>query len=209
MTKPLLWYFADPMCSWCWGFTPVVKGIKESFDDRVNIAIVLGGLRPWTRDPVTADQREGYFHHWREVHQRSGQAFLLDGALPEGFVYDTEPPCRAVITMGSLNLEEIFPYFKSIQSAFYTEGKDVTQETTLAHLAKNHGLGAEAFRTAFHSEEMKKRTSAHFQQTHDFGVKGFPTLILQDNEKKRYHLVTSGYQPLEEAKKQLETCLEK
>ena len=29
--KPILWYFADPMCSWCWGFSPVISEIKKSY----------------------------------------------------------------------------------------------------------------------------------------------------------------------------------
>jgi len=25
MNPPRLWYFADPMCSWCRGFSPVIE----------------------------------------------------------------------------------------------------------------------------------------------------------------------------------------
>jgi len=46
----ILWYFADPMCSWCWGFTPAIGAIKESYSDRLKIALMLGGLRPGTTE---------------------------------------------------------------------------------------------------------------------------------------------------------------
>ena len=53
MTQQLvLWYFADPMCSSCWGFAPVMSAIKEKYSDRFRIALVLGGLRPGTTERV-------------------------------------------------------------------------------------------------------------------------------------------------------------
>ncbi len=31
MPHPHLVYVADPMCSWCWGFSPVIDAIRERF----------------------------------------------------------------------------------------------------------------------------------------------------------------------------------
>ena len=28
-------YFADPMCSWCYGFSPVITALAERFEDRL------------------------------------------------------------------------------------------------------------------------------------------------------------------------------
>ena len=49
----ILWYFADPMCSWCWGFAPVISAIEETYKNRLKVELVLGGLRPGTTEPVT------------------------------------------------------------------------------------------------------------------------------------------------------------
>ena len=104
----ILWYFADPMCSWCWGFTPAIGAIKESYSDRLKIALMLGGLRPGTTEPVTPKFREETLHHWQDVHKMTGQPFTFEGAMPEGFVYDTEPASRAVIAAAD-RPEAIFP----------------------------------------------------------------------------------------------------
>ena len=41
-----LLYVMDPMCSWCWGFAPVVKALAEQAAvDGVPLQIVTGGLR--------------------------------------------------------------------------------------------------------------------------------------------------------------------
>lgn len=205
MNPPLLWYFADPMCSWCWGFTPVIEAVHEAYRPRLKIALVLGGLRSDTA-PQTPVQRDEILHHWREVHTRSSQPFRFEGAMPEGFVYDTEPPSRAVLAAGSLDAEQTFPMYKAIQSAFYAEGRDVTQRDTLADLAAGLGFERDAFLRAFESEAMRSKTQAHFQQARQVGVRGFPTLILQQGDK--LHLITHGWQPLAEIRAALDAKLD-
>jgi putative protein-disulfide isomerase len=178
--SPILWYFADPMCSWCWGFSPVIETLREAYRERLKIALMLGGLRPGTREPMTAQQREEILHHWRDVQVMTGQAFSFEGALPAGFVYDTEPASRAVITAGAIDPAATFPYFKSVQQAFYVEQRDVTRPDELAALAQDQGMEAEDFLARFESEEMKRRTQQHFLHTRQAGVKGFPALIASD-----------------------------
>ena len=175
----ILWYFADPMCSWCWGFTPAISAIKESYSDRLKIALMLGGLRPGTTEPVTPKFREETLHHWQDVHKMTGQPFAFEGAMPEGFVYDTEPASRAVIAVAGINPEATFPYFKSVQAAFYTQGQDVTKTETLAELAEQHNIDKPKFLERFESEDVKNKTRAHFRITREAGVRGFPTIVLQ------------------------------
>ena len=201
----ILWYFADPMCSWCWGFTPAISAIKESYSDRLKIALMLGGLRPGTTEPVTPKFREETLHHWRDVHQMTGQPFAFEGAMPEGFVYDTEPASRAVIAVAGIDPEAIFPYFKSVQAAFYTQGRDVTKTETLAELAAQHNIDKPKFLERFESEDVKNKTRAHFRITREAGVRGFPTIVLQTESGQK--LLTNGCRPLEELRPELEAWL--
>lgn len=194
MTAPILWYFADPMCSWCWGFSPVIEALRAQYHDRMKIALVLGGLRHETA-PMTAAQRDDILQHWHAVQARTGQPFRFDGALPEGFVYDTEPACRAVATVGGLDPAQVFPLFRAIQSAFYAEGRDVTRSAVLAELVSGLGVDAARFLAAFDSDEARARTQAHFRQARVAGVRGFPALILQLDTQ--LHPVSSGCESLE------------
>ena len=201
----VLWYFADPMCSWCWGFAPVMSAIKETYADRFRIALVLGGLRPGTTEPVTSQFRDEILHHWRDVQRMTGQTFMFEGALPDGFVYDTEPPSRAVITVAGFNPEATFPYFKSVQAAFYARGLDVTQADTLARLAEPCGVTAAQFLERFHSEEAGTKTRTHFEVTRKTGVRGFPTAVLQG--ESGHQLLTNGYRAFEELRPQIDAWL--
>jgi putative protein-disulfide isomerase len=195
MSTPILWYFADPMCSWCWGFSPVIETLRDEYRESLKIALVLGGLRPGETAPLTAAGREDILHHWHQVHARTGQPFRFENALPPGFVYDTEPASRAVVTLGGIDPALIFPLFRAIQSAFYAAGRDVTQPGVLADLAAGLGVDAAAFLQAFDSDAARARTQAHFRQARQAGVRGFPALILQQDA--RLQPVSSGCQPLE------------
>ena len=205
MSAPILWYFADPMCSWCWGFSPAIEALRDEYRDRMKIALVLGGLRPGTTEPMTPTAREEILHHWHAVHDRTGQPFRFEGALPAGFVYDTEPASRAVVAMSSIDPNLIFPLFKAIQHAFYAEGQDVTQASVLAELASGLGVDAAVFQNAFDSEAAHTRTQAHFRQARQAGVSGFPTLILQQGTQ--LHPISNGCLPLETVREAIDASL--
>jgi len=206
VNAPILWYFADPMCSWCWGFSPVIETLRDEYRERVKIALVLGGLRPGETAPLTAAGREDILHHWQQVHERTGQPFRFDNALPPGFVYDTEPASRAVVTIGGIEPTLIFPLFRAIQNAFYAEGRDVTQAGALAELAAGLGVDAAAFLQAFDSDAARAKTQAHFRQARQAGVRGFPALILQQDSQLQS--VSNGCQPLEVVRKAIGRSLQ-
>jgi putative protein-disulfide isomerase len=203
--QPILWYFADPMCSWCWGFAPVIDEIKRHYGGKFKVALMLGGLRPGVTTPLDAALRDEILHHWREVQRRTGQPFKFEGALPDGFVYDTEPPSRAVVTVGELNPAATFSYFKSIQHAFYVEQFDVTHPEVLAVLATPFGVAIPTFTEVFESELAREKTRAQFRKTRELGIYGFPTVVLQRGDD--FEIITHGYRPFEEIQPLLDDLL--
>ncbi len=205
MQDPVLWYFADPMCSWCWGFSPVIEAIREEYRDRLKVALILGGLRVGTTEAMSARARQEILHHWHDVHEKTGQTFLFEGALGEGFVYDTEPACRAVVAMAELSTTAVFPLFKAIQMAFYGEGREVTHAEVLAGLAEGLGVEKTAFLAAFGSEKVRAKTRAHFQMARNLQVKGFPTLVAQRDEQ--HQVLATGYRSLGELKVDIDLWL--
>lgn len=204
--QQVLWYFADPMCSWCWGFAPVIRALHETYRERLPLALVMGGLRPGTTQPVTPAFREEILHHWREVQRRTGRPFAFEHALPEGFVYDTEPPSRAVVAVEELKPAAKFDYFESVQAAFYKDGEDVTRPPALAALAQRQGIDQARFLEGFESEEIKQKTALHFRQTQQAGIHGFPTVVLQRDSD--FTLLSYGYAPLDALKPKIDAWLE-
>lgn len=201
-----IFYFADPMCSWCWGFSPVIHGLADHFAMRLPITLIVGGLRPGTTEPMSDNMRRDIRSHWEHVAERSGQPFDFSFFDRKAFIYDTEPADRACVVMRLLNPLLALPYFTSIQQAFYTEGRDVTNENVLAEIAGEHGVDPDRFSRALATEEARRSTAADFETARASGVRGFPTLYAGDTNSG-YALVTSGYRPLDGLPDALEAWL--
>ncbi len=195
MQAPHLVYFADPMCSWCWGFSPVISEIAQRHGDALPIRLVLGGLRPWTQQPMDAGERADVRSHWEHVHEASGQPFDFAFFDRPRFVYDTEPASRAVAVLRRRGMQTALAALQRIQHAFYAQNQDVTDAGTLTTLAAGLGVDAAEFRAEFASEQAMQETRADFAIAQQAGVRGFPTLIAGDGRDGRYALITHGFQP--------------
>ena len=204
---PIIWYFADPMCSWCWGFSPVIARIKQEYGASLRVSLNMGGLRPGTRSAMTTELRNEILHHWESVHRLTGQPFQFENAMPEGFVYDTEPASRAVLAFARLQPSRTFDFFSRIQAEFYAEGIDVTQPAVLSDIATEFGLDGQEFLSLFQSDEMKDATQKHFARTRNAGIQGFPTLVWQYGDE--VELLTAGYLPYEQLAGKLDELLAK
>ncbi|MDU9390815.1 DsbA family protein [Pseudomonas sp. zfem002] len=206
MTARLL-YVMDPMCSWCWGFAPVAAAlIDQARQAGVQTRLVVGGLRSGS-SALDASTRRYILEHWQAVNQATGQTFQFDGAMPDGFVYDTEPACRALVTARSLDADKVWKLLALIQQAFYQRAEDVTLAPTLVNLAEQAGFDRAAFAAAFTSADQRSATAADFTWVQDLGIAGFPTLLAERNGQLA--LLTNGYQALESLEPLLGRWLER
>lgn len=187
-----LLYFANPMCSWCWGFAPAVRALTEA-GHRVTLA--LGSLGADRARPMRAKDKDEVRQHWRHVTEASGQPFDFGFFERDGFVYDTEPACRALVAARELDAERAWPLLAAIQQAFYEQGVDVTRAPQLVELAEQVGFDRARFAEAFSSPDTRTATAADFSWVQDLGIAGFPTLLAERNGQLA--LLTNGYQPLE------------
>ncbi len=195
--KARLLYVMDPMCSWCWGFAPVAEAlVQQARAAGVSLRLVMGGLRTGSGAALEPATQRYILEHWQAVAETTGQTFRFEGALPNGFVYDTEPACRAVVAARNLDPDCAWTLVKLIQQAFYLEGRDVTQPSVLVELAEKAGLPRIVFAEAFDSAEQLAATAADFTWVQDLGIAGFPTLLAERNGQLA--LLTNGYQPLDE-----------
>ena len=206
MPHPHLIYIADPMCSWCWGFSPVIDAIRARFGAALPIRLVLGGLRPGTTEPMHEAAKRTTREHWEHVREASGQPFDFAFFDREGFVYDTEPASRAVVVARRSGRE--LDVLKAVHRAFYGHNRDVTQAEVLADVAAEVGLDRESFLAAFGSEEARGETWTDVAIARKAGITGFPTLLGGAAEGGEYAIVTKGYQPAERILPLLERWLE-
>ncbi len=183
-----------------------MEKIRSEYAGAVNVELLLGGLRPGTEEPMPSAQRQQILHHWQAVHRMTRQPFRFEGALPEGFIYDTEPASRAVVAVSMLEREAIFTFFGAVQSAFYVGQEDVTHPIVLGQLAASVGLEAQQFLETFQSDAARNLTQAHFRGARQWDVHGFPAVIGQRGAS--LSLLAGGYCPFEALSPKIRNWLE-
>ena len=165
----------------------------------------MGGLRVDETTPLSSTSRKDILHHWHQVNKLTEQIFIFENALPEGFIYNTEPACRAVIAVAKIDATKMFAYFTAIQKAFYLDNLDVTQTSCLVQLASECGLNAEVFTRVYQDEMQQQNAQKNFDFARKAGVQGFPTLILNIGEQ--LHIICRGYQDYEQISSSLDSLL--
>jgi putative protein-disulfide isomerase len=198
MDSPHLIYFADPMCSWCWGFAPVIEAVHRTFGGILPIRLVLGGLRPGTTGAMSAEARRELAGHWTHVTQASGQPFDAGFVDREGFVYDTDPAARAVVLLRRDFPEKALAFLGHVQGAFYARNIDVTSAAVLADLAADFGMDRGDFLARFEDQDLKDETWRDYAISQRAGVTGFPTLVAGPSAEGTYGVVTRGFQPADQ-----------
>jgi putative protein-disulfide isomerase len=188
-------YVGDPMCSWCWGFAPVLERMREVYD--IPIRVVVGGLRPGPEAEVLDDRLSKTLgEHWEHVAEASGQPFdhsFLDRR--DGWVYDTEVPAIAVVTMRELDDSAALDFHTHLQRSFYSAGVDITDREVYPELLAGFDVDPDKFTELFGSDEMKKRAWADFAESRSKGVAGFPSLLIREGDE--WGIITRGYMPAE------------
>ena len=214
MTENSLVYVGDPMCSWCYGFGVPLQQLLEQLPG-VPLALVLGGLRAYNKEVMPDDLKKTLHHHWEEVTKRSGKPFGKGQFDREGYIYDTEPACRAVVTIRTHAAQHTLAMYHAVQHAFYAMGRDITQTDVLAdvwqevqgELRNSQMLGElnfsrESFIHAFESDLIKTQTRNDFAMVQQWGIRGFPALIAVVNGEAQ--LVANGYMEADEMLQQVQ-----
>jgi putative protein-disulfide isomerase len=205
---PHLIYFADPMCSWCWGFVPVMASVRRIWGDDLPVRLVMGGLRPGTDKPMTEAAKASTREHWGHVNEASGQPFDYGFFEREGFVYDTDPAARAVVLARSASETLALALLVRIQGAFYAQNQDVTDFDVLADLAAEVGFEREGFRATLPDEQLKRQTWQDYATSQRAGVTGFPTLIAGPGQDGTYVALSRGWNAPEVVLPMIERWLE-
>jgi putative protein-disulfide isomerase len=183
-------YVGDPMCSWCWGFAPVLDAMTRRYD--IPMSTVVGGLRPGpSAEPLDEITRRTLAEHWDHVEQASGQPFDRRALDRPGWIYDTELGAIGVVTMRSMAESDTFRFFKRLQRAYYAENIDITDAGAYPDLLDGFDVDRDTFMKNLASEDMKALAWKDFETARRMSISGFPSLLLRIDDQ--HLIVTRGY----------------
>ena len=186
-----LYYVADPMCSWCWGFHSVLMQVKDALPDDVPLVYVMGGLARDSDEPMPEDVKAYVKNAWHQVTAETGASFNLDFWEVCEPRRSTYPSCRAFYAAKAQNEEAGVQMFEAIQRAYYQESRNPSDVATLIAVAGEVGLDVDQFAVDLRSEAIEKELQDGFNLRRSLGANEFPSLVMQNGDAA--HFLVRGY----------------
>jgi len=182
MSNTRLIYVHDPMCSWCFGFSSVLKILLEALPANIKVKRLLGGLAPDCNEPMPEATRNMVRQNWQRIEQ------AIPGVL---FNYDfwdhceprraTYPACRAVIAAREQgdNFDQLMT--QQIHQAYYQQARNPSNDSTLVALGVEIGLDPKTFSDDLATDKTQQVLLQEISLVRSLGVNGFPSLVLEHN----------------------------
>jgi putative protein-disulfide isomerase len=191
-------FVGDPMCSWCYGFGKELSAVLQARPD-LPLQIVVGGLRAGGSEVLDEAGKQFRLTHWARVEAASGLPFNREALMArKGFVYDTEPICRAVVAARNIAPEApLLDVFRALQHAFYVDGLNTTDPETLARVTAQaltvagHPATAQAVLDQYQSTATIEEAREDFRKARRWGINSFPALLMEVGDE--LYSVAPGY----------------
>ncbi|HEX9794071.1 MAG TPA: DsbA family protein [Planctomycetota bacterium] len=188
MSRALL-YVVDPMCSWCWGFAPVIAELQAALAPGVGLRYVMGGLAPDSAAPMDAATRAYVQDAWRAVAARTGAAFNHEFWTRCAPRRSTYPACRAMLLARAAGKEGAL--LTAIQHAYYRDARNPSDAEVLADLAAGLGMDRAAFLRGLGDPRTQAVLEADFALRDRMGARGYPSLGVETGGQAA--LLSSGW----------------
>ena len=188
-----LHYFVSPMCSWCWGFAPVIQQIHENYSSQLDLRIVLTPFRIENNQVMDKKLRSYVLDQWHKVHASTGQEFDFNFTVKENFIYNTLLACKVIKTFALQYPKNELLFLHAVQKAFYRQNIDITDEANLIEIASNYKINLNRFKNDLYSDQIKKALDEDFKFCQQSGINSYPTLLLE--KQTEMTILANGYVP--------------
>lgn len=180
MSKPILYYVYDPMCSWCWGYRDSWIKLSEALvSDGLEVCYQLGGLAPDSDLLMPTDLQQTLQNIWHEIHSQLGTQFNFDFWIECKPQRSTYPACRACLIARSDNKENEMLF--AIQQAYYLQAKNPSLNIVLSELAAQIGFDQAWFEQQLSDDLVNQQLMYEINSSRQLPIQGFPSLVLSIN----------------------------
>lgn len=180
-----LYYAYDPMCSWCYAFSPTLNALIEKLPKQLEVIYLLGGLAMDSDEPMPEETRTYVQANWQRIEEQvPGTKFNYDfwkHCQPRRSTY---PACRAVIAAREQGKEYDLEMIYAIQQAYYLQARNPSDISTLCELAVEIGLNKDKFTKDIKSSEVDEMLRQEIKQSRRLGLNSFPGLLLETENQQ-------------------------
>ena len=202
-SKLRLYYFTDPLCSFCWVFEPILKKFRLEYGSYFDMSIHMGGLLgEWDGFPALygdvtdpSDMKDHWEHIAMTFHMPiDGSLWLsnpIKSSYPESFIYQL---LKRDYPLYSEN------YLREIREALFVMNLPIDQDTVLLKVLEKIGLGADAAKILSDSKNPEILELMHndIELAQKFAVQGFPSLVFHNpinGDKHEQDVTLFGVRP--------------
>lgn len=170
------------MCSWCWGFKPVLAELLNSLPKDIEVKRVLGGLAIDSNESMPDEMRSYLQNTWHKIQSKiPNTKFNFDFWTQCEPRRSTWPACRAVIAARQQGDCFDVQMTVAIQKAYYLQARNPSDDNVLIDLAIELGLDKNKFTADFKSEATQQQLNIEIAQSENLNAQAFPSLVYDNN----------------------------
>ena len=198
--KPQIIYVFDPLCGWCYGFSPVMKQAYDTFKEKADFKVITGGMIIGDQIGPIGNIAQFLKGATARVTERTGARFsslFLDTILTEGTQLLTSmEPSIAVQICKQEKPERLFEFMSELHKDIYIMGLQTAIPSDYGRLAMNMGFDKNKFINNMQDKEYKELALADFAEASRLNIQSYPAVLLRN--KGVYKELTRGYRNWEE-----------
>ncbi len=207
--KPRLFYFYDALCGWCYGFSPVIQQLYETYQDKMDFQVVSGGMVTGERAGPIGKAAPYIKGAYKQVEETTGVTFgkaFLDKLEKGEMIFDSRLPAVAMTVFRSYLPDQTVPFANTLQRAVYYDGMPPADLEAYRPYLEPFDLPADRFLEQMGVDRFQQLAREDFAVTAEFGIRGFPTTVMSQGEKA--YLLNKGYVSYEPLAEKIEELLQ-
>ncbi len=184
--KTTVLYVFDPLCGWCYGFSPVMVKLYENYKDNIEFDVISGGMVVGDRIGPLGEKAAYIREAYKVVEQKMGVKFgdeYVNKVLAEGTAIQTSiPASKLLVAFKSLDDSQGILFAHELQNALYIDGVHPDNMEGLLEKCDTFGVNKTEILTIAMNEQVEAAMNHDFELSSKLGVTGFPTVfVIKDN----------------------------
>jgi putative protein-disulfide isomerase len=210
MKKAKLFYFYDPLCGWCYGFSPVIKALEEKYKEFISFEAISGGMVLGERVKPLSEMHSYLREAMPKLEEMTGVKFgkkYMEIFEEGSIVLNSETPCIAMTVFKSMSAKSSVHFASELQNALYCDGVDLNNIENYKNISERFDLPWDIFKEKMQSADYKRKTYEEFEISKQTGINGFPSVVLQIENQG--YLIARGYRSENEMNKVIDEIIKK
>jgi len=207
--KPQVVYVYDPLCGWCYGFSPVMDRLAEKYRMLADFRVISGGMVLGNRVGPLSDIAPYIRKAYKDVEKLSGVKFgekyleILFGQA--NWIMNSEPPSLIHALLISEFPDRQTEVSGMIQRGIYQQALAPSSEELAFWVGAQFGKSREWIQSNLHSTSTNELMNRQFDLSKQLGVTGYPAVLLWN--KGQWFMLARGFTEYESLEHTIEKIL--